>query len=82
VAWNGGLSFWTAGVGGGLLTCIISLFTWRSIDRKDLPGDGETRHGIEADRGLSRAEVEVLVERLLQDRKVIEHSEGTEVEAI
>jgi hypothetical protein len=40
--------------------------------RKDLPGDWEVRYGVEAERGLSRAEVEVWVERLLQERKVFE----------
>jgi len=75
VAWDGGLSFWTAGVGGGILTSIISLYTWRAIERKDLPSDWEMGHGIEADKGLSRVEVEVLVEKLLKDRKVGEHSE-------
>jgi len=75
VAWNGGLAFWTAGVGGGLQNCIMAFYTWRAVDKKDLPGDGEMRREIEGERGLSRVEAEVLVERLLHDRKLVENSE-------
>ncbi|EXJ76284.1 uncharacterized protein A1O5_00792 [Cladophialophora psammophila CBS 110553] len=55
VAWNGGLTFWTAGVGGGLQILVMSIYTWFAASRKDLPADGEaTERTITQDVEVNR----------------------------
>lgn len=41
IAWNGGLTFWTAGVGGGIQICVMSYYTFRAACRTDSPPDGQ-----------------------------------------
>jgi len=47
VAWNGGLTFWTAGVGGGLQVIVMSIYTYLAASREDLPADGEVIERVE-----------------------------------
>ncbi|KAF2497517.1 hypothetical protein BU16DRAFT_505930 [Lophium mytilinum] len=74
IAWNGGLAFWTAGVGGGAQICIISLMTFLAAGRTDLPSEVDVREGAFLGEGASsgrfvtRVEVERLVERLVAER--------------
>jgi len=41
VAWNGGLAFWVAGVGGGLQNFVMAFYTFKAVLRTDLQSDGE-----------------------------------------
>ncbi|CZR53552.1 related to integral membrane protein [Phialocephala subalpina] len=75
VAWNGVLTFWTAGVCIGAQICLTSLYTWKAISRTDLPGDEEVVSGEEREMWMSRVEVEELVERLVQGAGVASHPE-------
>jgi len=79
VAWNGGLAFWGAGVGGGAQNIIMAIFTWMAIDRTDLPSEVEVREGafLSAEalggRFVTREEVEIMVERLVGEKTNIQN---------
>ncbi|OCK76119.1 hypothetical protein K432DRAFT_385685 [Lepidopterella palustris CBS 459.81] len=72
VAWNGGLAFWTAGIGGGIQVSILGLWTYLAAGRTDLPSEWDMRKGGGDEKGLSREEIEIVVERLVAERTRVE----------